>query len=136
MTSLPEAGEPAWVLAVDDDPRVLEAIQLVLETLGGLRVCLAGDVASAEDCLARIRPAVVVLDLRLPGSEVKGFVSRVRGEGGARTPLLVISADERGAARAAELGAYDFLAKPFGPDELLGCVRKGLELARQGGTRP
>lgn len=132
-----EAGEPPWVLAVDRDPRVLEAIQLVLETLGGLRVFLAADAASLEEGLSRVRPAVVVVDLGLPGADVKEWVSRLRGGQETPTPLLIISADERGAARAAELGAYAFLAKPFGPEELLAHVREGLGLAsRQGVTRP
>ncbi|MCP3143943.1 response regulator transcription factor [Pyxidicoccus xibeiensis] len=133
MSHTPEAGAPPWILAVDDDPRVLEAIQLVLETLGGLRVCTATDVASVEDCLTRIRPAVVVLDLGLPGVDVTGLAARMRGETERPAPLLVISADERGAARAAELGAYAFLAKPFGPEELLACVGQGLG---PGGGRP
>lgn len=137
MNLTKEAGEPAWVLAVDDDPRVLEAIQLVLESLGGLRVCLAMDAAAVEDCLTRYQPAVVVLDLGLPGTDVRELAARVRGGPESPTPLLVISAVERGADLAAELGAYAFLAKPFGPEELLTCVRQGLGLAtRRGGTTP
>jgi DNA-binding response OmpR family regulator len=137
MNLAKEAGEPAWVLAVDDDPRVLEAIQLVLESMGGLRVCLAMDATSVEDCLSRVQPAVVVLDLGLPGVDVKGLAARVRGGPESPTPLLVISANELGAGLAAELGAYAFLAKPFGPEELLAGVRQGLSLApRQASTRP
>jgi two-component system phosphate regulon response regulator OmpR len=129
MTGPPEPSRPTWVLAVDDDLRVLESIQLALESLGGLRVCTALDAASALESLSRVRPSMVVLDLRLPGEDVKGLVASMREQLGKEVPLLVISADERIEARAAELGAYAFLAKPFGPEELLGRVREGLRLA-------
>lgn len=129
MSALPGDGGPAWVLAVDDDSRVLEAIQLALETLGGLRVCVATDADSALECLAGARPAVVVLDLGLPGTDVERLVSGLRAELGEALPLFIISADEHVEARAVKLGAYGFLAKPFGPEELLAGVRKGLDRA-------
>ena len=137
MSHPAEDGGATWVLAVDADPRVLEAIQLALESLGGLRVCLAMSTATVSEGLTRVRPSVLVLDPALPGTDVKDLVARVRGAMERPPPLLVITADGRGAGHAAELGAYAFLAKPFGPDELLACVRKGLALAgRRDGAGP
>ena len=113
---------------VDDEPGILRAVQANLAA-HGFEVATAETGATALDLYERRRPDVVILDLGLPdigGSEV---IRRVRSLGS--TPIIVLSV--RGAERekvaALDLGADDYLTKPFGLDELLARIRVALRHA-------
>jgi two-component system, OmpR family, phosphate regulon sensor histidine kinase PhoR len=120
-----DAGRPV-VLIVDDEPVVRRGCARILEG-EGCRVALAEDGAS---CLARLADTpvrVVLLDLIVPDMDGPQLLARVRAA--APTACMVVmtgSATVENAVRSMKEGAFDFLAKPFLPDELRAVVRRAL----------
>ena len=118
------------ILVVDDD---LELRRLVAFTLrqAGYLVLEAGDGPAALSALEAERPDLVLLDVNLP--RMNGFeVLRRLRDGGSKTPvmMLTVRAGEEDQVRGLDLGADDYLAKPFSPRALLARVRARL---RRGG---
>jgi DNA-binding response OmpR family regulator len=116
----PEAtGKPrSKVLIVDDDPAIVDAISLILED-GGYEVSSAfgGDIVSIA---ALMRPDIVLLDIRLSGQDGRDVCRALKtAPTTARIPVLMISANQHGAAYAQQAGADDYLAKPFEIDDIL-----------------
>jgi two-component system KDP operon response regulator KdpE len=113
---------------VDDDQAIRRTVERIL--VGhGLEV---HGVGAGEEALAAeplFHPDVVLLDLGLPGMDGFSVVERIRQR--TSTPIIVLSVrgDERDKVRALELGADDYLTKPFGVDELLARVRVALRHA-------
>jgi two-component system, OmpR family, KDP operon response regulator KdpE len=125
------------ILAVDDEPAIRRLLRTSLSAQG-YDVLEAEDVASAMAMLRRNAVDVVVLDLGLP--EVDGFevIRRLREEG-STLPIIVLSsrADEAGKVRALDMGADDYVTKPFGIDELLARIRAAVRhRLQQEGERP
>jgi two-component system, OmpR family, phosphate regulon response regulator PhoB len=125
------------VLVVDDDQRVRTVVAWQLEA-DGFAVTEAGDGASALAQIAGDRPDLVVLDLSLPGVGGLDVLRRVREAEGAAAPLPVIVLSGRGGETdriiGLDLGADDYLVKPFSPGELAARVRSVLRRARPGTT--
>jgi two-component system KDP operon response regulator KdpE len=113
---------------VDDDPQILRALRTNL-TARGYQVQTAPDGEGALDAFARQRPDLIVLDLGLPGMDGLEVIRRVREQ--TQTPIVVLSAreSEPDKVRALDLGADDYLTKPFGVDELLARLRVALRHA-------
>jgi len=115
----------ARVLVVDDEPAILRAVETNLR-----RHDFAVDTATAAaDALAKFeaaRPDVVLLDLGLPGADGMSVIKAIRER--AATPIIVLSAREADADKVAalDLGADDYLTKPFSVNELLARVRVAL----------
>src|SRR5437773_5372860 len=112
------------ILVVDDDPDVIEAIALSF----GLqwpeaRIIQAKDGRSAIAAVSRDSPDVVLLDIALPDMDGFEVLRRVRGR--SDVPVLMISArgEERDKVRGLELGADDYITKPFGYLELSARIR-------------
>jgi two-component system, OmpR family, KDP operon response regulator KdpE len=118
----------ARVLVVDDDPQILRALRTNLAARG-YQVQTAPDGEGALDAFARQRPDLIVLDLGLPGMDGLEVIRRVREQ--TQTPIVVLSAREAepDKVRALDLGADDYLTKPFGVQELLARVRVALRHA-------
>lgn len=117
------AGER--VLVVDDEPDIVALVAYHLAK-AGFRVSTAGDGADALEQTKRELPALVVLDLMLPG--MSGFdvlESMRRNESTRQTAVLMLTArrDEPDRIRGLSLGADDYLTKPFSPAELVLRVR-------------
>jgi two-component system response regulator MprA len=111
------------VLVVDDEPDVREAIETALE-LEGHRIATAVDGVDALKSLGQAEFDVIVLDILMPnlnGFEVCGHLRR----SGNRTPILILTARdaEEDTIRGLDLGADDYLVKPFALGELLARVR-------------
>jgi DNA-binding response OmpR family regulator len=120
------------VLVVDDEPTVREVVSRYLE-LGGYRVAVAGDGPAALEMAAELVPDLVVLDLMLPGMDGLEVCRRLRAA--APTPIVMLTAKSHEADRIVglELGADDYVVKPFSPRELVARVRSVLRRTR-GGT--
>jgi two-component system KDP operon response regulator KdpE len=122
------AGER--ILVVDDEPQIRRALRTAL-TGHGYDVALA---ENGEEALIRIssaQPQIIVLDLMMPG--IDGFEVLRQTRTWSAVPIIVLSArgQERDKVTALDLGADDYLTKPFGMDELLARVRA---LLRRTGT--
>jgi DNA-binding response OmpR family regulator len=125
------------ILVVEDEPSISEVVGLYLRR-AGYHVQSASDGAAAMETLARRMPDLVVLDLMLP--QVDGFAItrwiRDRGD----TPIIIVSSRREESDRIAglELGADDYLVKPFSPQELVSRVRAVLRRTQrsdaEGGT--
>lgn len=128
------ATTPVKVLVVDDEPAIRRFLRTSL-TANGYLVNEANDGRAALDSIKRSPTDVVILDLGLP--EVDGFqVIRSLRDDGSALPIIVLSSrtDEQGKVEALDLGADDYLTKPFGVDELHARVRAALrhQLQQQG----
>ncbi len=122
------AESGARVLIVDDEPAIR---RVVATNLGhhGFHVATASTGQEALQAYWRLRPDVVLLDLGLPDLDGLEIVRTIRSQ--ASTPIVVLSARdaERDKVAALDLGADDYLTKPFGVDELLARVRVALRHA-------
>jgi DNA-binding response OmpR family regulator len=110
------------ILLVDDEPRIREVVANYLRR-DGYKVETAVDGETARRGLAEFKPDLVVLDLMLPA--VSGFevLSEIRREGDLPVILLTARADESDRVAGLELGADDYVVKPFSPRELVARVR-------------
>jgi len=111
------------VLVVDDEPQIAEVLQAYLER-EGLQVEPCTDVASAVAALQRNRPDLMILDITLPDGSGLDILRRatVPGE---RIPTIMLTArsDEADRIVGLELGADDYVTKPFSPREVVARVR-------------
>jgi DNA-binding response OmpR family regulator len=119
----------ATVLVVDDEPMVREVVARYLE-LDGVRVHEASDGASAVEWLAGHRPDLVVLDVMLPGVDGLRILRQLRDDGDTPVILLTARAEELDRVLGLELGADDYVVKPFSPRELAARVRTVLRRAQ------
>ena len=124
------------VLVVDDEQSIRRAVGRALAARG-YRVELATDGEEALAVAAAFQPDLVVLDLNLPALDGLEVCRQLRGW--SSVPILVLSVreDEPDKVAALDLGADDYLTKPFGIDELMARVRALLRRAgAQGAPRP
>ena len=122
-------GRPR-VLVVDDEPAILRFLKPALEA-NDYEVTSAATLAEALKRIAKEPPDVVVLDLGLPDGDGKDVIRQVRQW--SQVPIIVLSAREREAEKieALDLGADDFVNKPFGVGELMAHLRTALRHRRQ-----
>jgi two-component system KDP operon response regulator KdpE len=120
------AGEQ--VLVVDDEPQILRALRVILRN-AGYEVATAATKSEALDAVAVRPPDAMVLDLVLPDGSGVDVTSEVRAW--SSLPIIVLSAvgDEREKVRALDVGADDYITKPFGTEELLARLRAVLRRA-------
>src|SRR6202022_4043000 len=120
-------GNPS-ILAVDDEPQILEALSSILEPRG-YRLRTAPNGPMALDAITAERPDVVLLDLAMAGMNGVEVCRRLRSF--SRGPILVLSAltDEAQKVKALDAGADDYITKPFGVEELLARIRAALRRA-------
>jgi two-component system KDP operon response regulator KdpE len=123
----------ARILVVDDEPAILRAVQT---NLGGhgFRVDTAATGQASLDAALRVRPDLILLDLGLPDMDGLDVIRAIRSR--VSIPIVVLSA--RGAEHqkvaALDLGADDYLTKPFGVNELLARIRVALRHAARPST--
>lgn len=116
------------ILLVDDEPHIIELASLYLKQ-DGFRVISAGDGLAALERIAQDSPALMVLDLMLPRLDGWEVCKRVRAE--SDLPILMLTArdDDIDKIVGLELGADDYLTKPFNPRELVARIKAILRRA-------
>jgi two-component system KDP operon response regulator KdpE len=127
----------ARILVVDDEREILRALQRNLSA-HGYEVFTAESGEQALSEIANHRPDLVVLDLGLPGISGLEVCRRVRAESNLPIVVLSIKDSERDKVMALDLGADDYVSKPFGMDEVLARIRVALRHSAQVqvGTEP
>lgn len=120
---------PTHVLVVDDDPSLR---QLVVDYLtdNEMRVTALASGRAIYDALARETIDLLLLDLRLPGEDGMEIARRIRADSSLPIIMLTARKDEADRVMALELGADDYLTKPFSPRELLARIRALLRRSR------
>ncbi len=125
----------SFILAVDDDAALLRTLTINLRARG-YEVATAGDGRSALQVAAERTPDLVLLDLGLP--DVDGISVLTQLKSSAAVPVLVLSArhasDDK--VEALDLGADDYVTKPFGMEELLARIRAALRHSPLAGSIP
>jgi two-component system, OmpR family, KDP operon response regulator KdpE len=127
---------PIKVLIIDDEPPIRKLLRMGLTTQG-YETLEASNGKTALELLAQ-NPALIILDLGLPDIQGHELLRTIRGRNEA-VPIVVLSSrgDEAGKVQALDLGADDYLTKPFGMDELLARLRAALRHQLQAhGERP
>jgi DNA-binding response OmpR family regulator len=126
----------ATVLVVDDEPIVRDVVVRYLERDGHRLIC-AGDGDEARGLIAREDPGLVVLDVMLPGETDGLALCRwIRSTSDLPVILLTARGEETDRIVGLELGADDYITKPFSPRELATRVRTVLRRARPADTPP
>jgi DNA-binding response OmpR family regulator len=110
------------VLVVDDEPIVREVVVRYLER-EGFRTLETGDGDEARALLERHAPSLVVLDVMLPGTDGFDLCRWIRGRSGPPVIMLTARGEEADRIVGLELGADDYIVKPFSPKELVARVR-------------
>lgn len=110
------------ILLVDDEPNIIELASMYLRQ-DGFRVISAGDGLTALERAAQDRPALMVLDLMLPRLDGWEVCKRIRAE--SDLPILMLTARDEDIDKIVglELGADDYLTKPFNPRELIARIK-------------
>lgn len=123
------------ILLVDDEAHIVELARLYLER-EGFRIASAADGRAALEMIKREEPALMVLDLMLP--EVDGWEVCRRVRAGSHLPIIMLTARDEDIDKiiGLELGADDYLTKPFNPRELVARVKAILRRAERGGKSP
>lgn len=123
------------VLLVDDDPKIVRLLRSYLEK-EGFGVLAAHDGAAALQQYRDHRPDILVLDLMLPAVSGLDVCRQVRRDGD--TPILMLTARDEETDRliGLELGADDYVSKPFSPREVVARVKAILRRARKSADRP
>jgi len=123
------------VLAVDDDRDLLELIGFALAQAGFL-VVKAADGPSAVRVFDAEAPDLVVLDINMPGASGFQVCEAIRARSRVPVMMLTVRSEEEDLVKALELGADDYLTKPFSPKTLLARIRALLRRAGMEGSAP
>jgi DNA-binding response OmpR family regulator len=123
------------VLVIDDDRSLRDTIGVMLEQ-EGFHAVLAGDGTSGFNQAVELKPGLILVDLRMPGLSGEEVCRQLRATG-MTTPLIVLSAmcGEMDKVQLLEIGADDYVVKPFGARELLARIRAVLRRATPEDTR-
>ena len=120
------------ILVIDDDDNLRDTIGVLLER-EGFSALLAADGQTGLDQAILARPSLIITDLRLPGLSGVEVCKRLRSSG-VQTPIIVLSAigEEIDKVLLLEIGADDYIVKPFGTRELLARIRAVLRRQPEG----
>lgn len=115
-----------YILIVEDDVEIKQFLQSSLQLNGYSVVCVT-HLEDAKQHFAQVKPLLTILDLNLPDGDGSEFITSIRAY--SDLPIIVLSAkqSEQEKVRCFDLGADDYLAKPFGIQELLARIRVSLK---------
>ena len=117
------------ILVVDDDPDIRDLLSEYLDKQG-FRVSTAADGRSMRMVLSRAAPDLIVLDLMLPGEDGLTLCREVRAKSDVPIVMLTAKTEEIDRVVGLEMGADDYLAKPFSPRELVARIKSILRRSR------
>ena len=123
------------ILVVDDESKIVKQARDYLEK-GGFRVITAGDGTTALAAARHERPDLIVLDLNLPGLDGLDVCRALRRESDVPIIMLTARVEETDRLIGLELGADDYITKPFSPRELVARVRAVMRRVRGGVRKP
>jgi two-component system alkaline phosphatase synthesis response regulator PhoP len=123
------------ILVIDDEPKIAKLARDYLER-GGYRVVTAADGTTALAAARHERPDLIVLDLNLPGLDGLDVCRALRRESDVPIIMLTARVDEADRLIGLELGADDYITKPFSPRELVARVRAVLRRVQGGVHQP
>ena len=130
------AGAARRIVVVDDDPVLRAILRGYLED-AGYRVTEAADGESLLDALPRLAPALMLLDVKLPGTDGFELLRSVRARSDLPVIMVTSCTEARARVEGLELGADDYVTKPFNARELVARVRNVLRrAAERGGAEP
>jgi CheY-like chemotaxis protein len=121
------------VLVVDDDPDMIEVIELILREAGYPTRTAFNGLQALDACAAGL-PALIVLDMLMPVMNGWQFAREFRARYGAGAPIVVASAAEHTHSRGDAINAADVLPKPFAVRDLLRVVARHMGAARPAGA--
>lgn len=126
---MPKGIGPQQVLVVEDDDAISKLLKIVLERTGYI-VTVANDYSTAMTKLQDTVPSLVMLDVGLPDGNGLDLLRWIRDDAGLSVPVVVVSAyrQDENVTKAFDLGANDFVSKPFRPKELMARVQRLLPL--------
>ncbi len=124
MTATPQQAPEARVLVVDDEPMIVELLDVSLR-FQGFEVATAADGAQALDLARSFRPQALIVDVMMPGMDGFGLLRRLRADG-IDAPVLFLTArdDVHDKVTGLTLGADDYVTKPFSLEEVVGRLKK------------
>ena len=117
------------ILAVDDEPNILMSIEFILE-MEGYEVHVARDGEEALDVAERVRPDLILLDVNMPrkdGYEVCRILRERMDSAGAKVVMLTAKGQTLEKKKGLEVGADEYVTKPFSAEDLLKKIRMMLE---------
>ena len=127
---LAEAGAALRIVVVDDDPVLRAILRGYLED-AGYRVTEAADGESLLDALPRLDPALMLLDVKLPGADGFELLRSIRTRSDLPVIMVTSCSEARERVEGLELGADDYVTKPFNARELVARVRSVLRRAAE-----
>jgi two-component system KDP operon response regulator KdpE len=125
-------SDKSRVLVVDDEPQITRVLRTVLASQG-YQVQTAAEGQAALSAFTEFRPELVITDLFMPHMDGLELCRRIRAVSNVPIIVLSVKGEERSKVEALDLGADDYVTKPFGTDELLARVRAAL---RRGSAEP
>lgn len=120
------------ILVVDDNPDLLAAVSLALETMGGFSVISAANGIEGLEQFFIERPDCMVIDVKMPGLDGYQLVKSIRGDpASAATPLVILTAlaQDRDRFTGLATGADQYLIKPVKPQELVGAIHRAISVS-------
>ncbi|MEX0786522.1 MAG: response regulator transcription factor [Dehalococcoidia bacterium] len=128
------SGEQGLILVADDDEHIVELVSMYLRRAGfGVEAAYDGDEALRK--VADLKPALLVLDIMMPGPDGLQVCRAVRRRSDVPIVLLTARTSDIDKIAGLRFGADDYVTKPFNPDELLARVEAVLRRANGGGAR-
>ena len=125
--------KPATVLVVDDEPRLVKFVKANLESVG-FRVVGASDGNSAINLAESEQPDLIILDIVMPDINGYEVCRRVREFSDVPIIMLTAKGEESDKVKGFNVGADDYVTKPFGAEELIARVKAVLKRSQQAGT--
>jgi DNA-binding response OmpR family regulator len=117
--------KPVRILVVDDDHDLLEMIQEALE-IEGYNVTLSDNGREALERLTQDKPDLVLLDIKLPGTDGYQVLQQIRATSTVPVIMLTAVQEPHSVSRSLDLGADDYVRKPFSVQELMAHIRAKL----------